>query len=62
MNTNLKVIKDQLNNHVKIELGNFPIRVKQKETCFTAFNPHFKTLGFGKSEEEAYISLFTYVG
>ena len=53
----IKVYKDGFNNSVRVELGNFLILVKKKKTCFTAFIPHFKTFGFGKTKKEALVDL-----
>ena len=53
MEVTIKVYKDSFNNSIKVELGNFPILIKEKDTCFAAFIPHFKTLGFGKTQKDA---------
>ena len=57
METIIKVYKDSFNNSVRVELGSFPVLVKEKKTCFATFIPHFKTLGFGKTEKKALIDL-----
>ena len=57
MESVIKVYKDSFNNSVRVELGNFLILVKKKKTCFTAFIPHFRTFGFGKTEKEALVDL-----
>jgi len=54
----LKQVIDSQNNTIQIELGNFPIWVKKKPTCWVAYSPQFKLLGFSEvSEKEAIADL-----
>lgn len=48
----LRQYTDNDNNTTKIELGSFPILIKKKETCWVAFSPQFRVLGFSSVSED----------
>lgn len=58
METELKRIVDKKGNTIRIEVGEIPLLITEKEKSWIAYSPQFKTLGYSKKSAEDSVEEF----